>query len=288
MATDTAWLLNLDAELELRKPSAYQPSPVVQARIEQLRQKLVPLLGPTPKLIGQDALTGEEHARAWCPTPHALGRIGEAGLQVPGAPAVGTLREVNSRAFSALLAQPLQGARYVHDMDELRACIAQPCPTGDWWIKGPFGFAGRDRRQALGGVLDPSTEGFAVKTLQALGGLQVEPRVERVADFAVHGWIPEQGSWSIGEPTRQQTDAQGRWQASDLAGDALEGHEHQALLATAERAAAALVRAGYFGPFGIDAYRYLWHDQVRFNPLSEINARFTMGYRWPNGVATGT
>jgi hypothetical protein len=35
--------------------------------------------------------------------------------------------------------------------------------------------------------------------------------------------------------------------------------------------------AGYFGPFGIDAYR--WRDGATqyFNPRSEINARYSMG-----------
>jgi hypothetical protein len=43
--------------------------------------------------------------------------------------------------------------------------------------------------------------------------------------------------------------------------------------------AEALARAGYFGPFGIDAY--LWRrapGALELNPQSELNARYTMGF----------
>ena len=46
-------------------------------------------------------------------------------------------------------------------------------------------------------------------------------------------------------------------------------------------AAEVLARAGYFGPFGIDAYRHRAQDgsaRTVLNPLSEINARFTMDW----------
>ena len=49
------------------------------------------------------------------------------------------------------------------------------------------------------------------------------------------------------------------------------------------RVADALAREGYFGPFGVDAYRYLDSaERLRFQPRSEINARFSMGY--PRGL----
>ena len=36
---------------------------------------------------------------------------------------------------------------------------------------------------------------------------------------------------------------------------------------------------GYFGPFGIDGFRYRDTDgHLRFNPRSEINARYSMGW----------
>ena len=47
----------------------------------------------------------------------------------------------------------------------------------------------------------------------------------------------------------------------------------------AERVARALSGAGYFGPFGVDAFTY--RDRVGnvcVQPRSEINARYTMGF----------
>ena len=53
-------------------------------------------------------------------------------------------------------------------------------------------------------------------------------------------------------------------------------------LAYRDAVAKALFRAGYFGPFGIDGYRYDWAGASGFCALSEINARFTMD--WMEGM----
>jgi hypothetical protein len=50
------------------------------------------------------------------------------------------------------------------------------------------------------------------------------------------------------------------------------------LLDSAEAVAKRLLAAGYFGPFGIDAYRYQRDGESGFCALSEINARYTMGF----------
>jgi hypothetical protein len=47
----------------------------------------------------------------------------------------------------------------------------------------------------------------------------------------------------------------------------------------AARVAAALASAGYFGPFGIDAYTYRAHGgALELQVRSEINARYSMGF----------
>jgi hypothetical protein len=50
------------------------------------------------------------------------------------------------------------------------------------------------------------------------------------------------------------------------------------LFQKAERVAGLLHEAGYFGPYGIDAYRYRLADAHGFCALGEINARYTMGF----------
>ena len=52
-----------------------------------------------------------------------------------------------------------------------------------------------------------------------------------------------------------------------------------------QAAGAALASAGYFGAFGIDAYRYRLDGREALNPMSEINARFTMD--WTVGMVDG-
>jgi hypothetical protein len=54
--------------------------------------------------------------------------------------------------------------------------------------------------------------------------------------------------------------------------------EQRQLFDAAEQTAAALAAAGYFGPFGIDGYRYSLGDGNAICALSEINARYSMGF----------
>jgi hypothetical protein len=68
-----------------------------------------------------------------------------------------------------------------------------------------------------------------------------------------------------------------------LGEDELADLERAALERAAREAGRALAAAGYFGPYGSDAFRYLdQRGQPAFQPRSEINARFSMGY--PRGL----
>jgi hypothetical protein len=85
---------------------------------------------------------------------------------------------------------------------------------------------------------------------------------------------------ALGHVCVQQTDAQRAWLSTRrAAGGELEPGHVSALHARAEAVAAALSQAGYFGPFGIDAYLYRSPSGgVALNPLGELNARYTMGF----------
>ena len=84
----------------------------------------------------------------------------------------------------------------------------------------------------------------------------------------------------LSEPSGQACDARGVWLHShDLQADELAPREREALFESARAAGTALAAAGYFGPFGVDAFRYEDPERGRcFQPRSEINARFSMGY----------
>jgi len=80
--------------------------------------------------------------------------------------------------------------------------------------------------------------------------------------------------------------AHGAWTGTERADLDLVARDDDARLEEACAAAgAALAAAGYFGPFGIDAYHHRALDGagVVLNPLSEINARFTMD--WATAMA---
>ena len=308
MATRIAWLLNLDAERELRilrargpapfdasarfdAPERYVPSPAIEARSVGLRARLSLLLAAEDRLIGRDLaadLERCERALAFCPTPSALARIARAGLAPPPAPPLAVLVQVNRRAFAAELGQTLPGARYVRTMEELIVTLRVPQLTDVWLLKRDFSFAGRERRRVYGSMLDAPTLGFVRRSFARHEGLQVEPWLPHQEDFAQHGYVLADGRVLLGPALRQHCNEQGGWLASEpLPDGALSERELAALEASARVSGEALARAGYHGPFGVDGYRYP-HPETDadrqagaapcFQPRSELNARFSMGY----------
>jgi hypothetical protein len=289
----SAWVLNLDAERELESPDAHTPSRKTLERLPELLCVLAPLLGPDDVVLGDhDVLDGAADpsrdaearylGRAWCPTPRALQRLTKAGATPVPAPSLAVLRRVNHRRFTAELGQMLPGARFVATKDELCAVVASRSPTGQWLVKRPFGFAGRGRRRIAQGSLDLSAMSFIDASLRAGEGLQVEPWVERVADYAWHGFLSPIGAVTLGEPTRQTCDDTGAWIETTLDVD-LDADARAEFHASARLVADALIDAGYFGPFGVDAYAWRDGTSVRFNARSEINARYSMG--WTTGMS---
>ena len=88
-------------------------------------------------------------------------------------------------------------------------------------------------------------------------------------------------------PTFQTTTASGAWTRTEAAErGAVSGTDDERLGEAAEEAGRALAAAGYRGPFGIDAFRHRIGgpgSREVLNPLSEINARYTMD--WTTGMA---
>jgi hypothetical protein len=215
--------------------------------------------------------------RAFCATPRARAALARAGAAVPDAPDVAVLRRVNHRRFCAELGQTLPGACYADRREEVDEALAA---SGDWLLKRPFGFAGRGRLRVRGGAPSAAEHRWIAASLATGEGLQVEPFVARLADFGLHGHLSARGELALGEPTLQRCDERGAWLSTSRATpSSLSDEERRVLVATAEQTAEALVRAGYFGPFGIDAFR--WRDAsgaARWNPRCEINARYSMGW----------
>jgi hypothetical protein len=280
MATPVQWLLNLDADRELEAPARYAPDPAIEARIAELAARMTMLLRPGDVFLGHAPPRPELVTLPFCPTPSARARLKALGLHPHFDVPLAVLRHVNDRAFCAALGQTLPHAEFVRDMAQLEALVRAPSAPEVLVLKRAFGFAGRARRQVRGGVLDASTRGFAARSFRAGEGLQVEPWLTRQGDFACHGWLGQRGDLLTGPVVSQRNDEMGRWQASELAADqALTPDERAALYGQLSRTGDALSQAGYHGPFGVDAFRYVLADgSFGFQPRSEVNARFTMGY----------
>jgi hypothetical protein len=288
MVMRRAWVLNFDAERELESPRAYRtPSRQLRARMAALEARVGPLVSGEDRVLVHGEPRGTAsgwRGEAWCRTPRALERIQESGALVPPAPPFEVLRRVNHRGFRAALGQGLSGAAFVRDEPALARTIRAETPSGSWLLKRPFGFAGRARRKVRAGALSEADRAWALASLARGEGLQVEPWVERRGDFAQHGWLSRHGALVLGEPTVQVCDAAGAWLETSLAGPQdLSPAERSHLEAAVRTVGAALAGAGYFGPFGVDAFRYWDGAAPRFHACSEINARYSMGWAYGMG-----
>jgi hypothetical protein len=107
------------------------------------------------------------------------------------------------------------------------------------------------------------------------GGVQIEPNVKIISEFAIHGMLADSGALALGPVVKQKCDARGTWISSEALApsEALAG-----LIEEAKSVGAALSGAKYFGPFGVDAFTYFHAGAVALQPRSEINARYTMGF----------
>lgn len=291
MVTRRAWVLNFDAEVELEALGRRRPptrSRRAMERWPELQARVSELLGPHDEMldeIGGPRLSDCE-GRAWCPTPSACAALAERGAIVPPHPAPELLREVNHRRFNAELGVDLPGARFVDTEQELQETVARPSISGPWLIKRALSFTGQGRIRTDPGPLSEAAWAFCRTSLRAGDGLSVEPYVTRLGDYSLHGYLAEDGGLTVGEIVEQRVGATGVWlSAAPAEPGALDERERNALFEALNAAARALCDRGYFGPFGIDAFRYRGPDGTpRFHPRCEINARYSMA--WAVGMGS--
>ncbi len=274
-----AWVLNLDAELELAQPS-YTPSTQMAQQQATFGSASERLLGPQDILIQRLASGDPRHyvGRAWCPTPRALAVMKAAHIPAEPHPHVSTLRLVNHRAFAHKLNLGLPEQHLVHDEASLYALVENA--QRPWLLKRPLAFAGRGQRRIIGPI-DDATSAWIAASLRA-DALIAEPLVSLCEEFSLHGFIWRDGRRELGQPCVQTVTARGVFREVRRAlNDDLAKHERDALFDAAQTTAQALYEAGYFGPFGIDGYRYRRAEGAaneEFCALSEINARYTMSF----------
>ncbi len=283
MGTRTAWLLNLGAEVELENPRRTIGADT-RARLPNLAEKLSALISPSDIILfGEENETGLAEGcvgRAWLPTPRALMALARAGASRLSVPDFEVLRQVNDRRFSLGLGATLPGQRVVTSIEEVSEALSQPSPRGNWLVRRPHGFAGRGRRRVRLDEVMTDARSWLEASLRHFGALVVEPWVERLSDFGLHGHVSATGVVILAEPTLQMMTDEGMWlETRRVRSGELGRDEAYSLATTAKTAGDALARAGYFGPFGIDAFRWRdEHGKQHWNPRCEINARYSMGW----------
>ncbi len=267
-----AWVLNLDADLEFAAGKTYSPSNAVLAAMEPAQGRLARLLvGAEDVLLGEGAA---DVGRAFCPTPRALSLFRDAGVEPEPYPDFAVLRRVNGRGFCAELGQTLPGAEFVTALNDALVLLAKSPPVGrQWRAKRGWGMAGRGQRPIEAGTVSDADIAFLRASLSRDGGIQIEPEVEIVREVGIHGLLAQNGDVRLGPVVSQTCDDAGQWMSSHATTEQI-----PALTAEANRVANALSVAGYFGPFGVDAYFYHHGGQIRLQPRSEINARYSMGF----------
>ncbi len=276
-----AWVMNLDAELELASPNEYSRSTRMLARVADRGKKLVEIFERCFKIeavIADGELDTGWTGHAWCPTPSAHVALAHCGTAKLRSPSLEVIARANHRAFAAGIAQTLPGSCFVTSLVALDAAVSQESPLG-WLLKRPHGFAGRSRKR-VDGPPTGTDRIWAEASMRDYGlGLQVEPFVTIELEISMHGILAESGAVAFGPIVVQRCDEQGAWleQRPAKVGELTEV-EFESFASGAQTVAGALTGASYFGPFSVDGYVWRSADgDRRLQPLSDLNARYTMG-----------
>ncbi len=331
MTQHYAWILNLDAELELaRGRPGYVPQRKLLAQLAEHGGGARALLGPNdvelraasselrderelrapsselrdererelrdeqgeppdPTRSSQRAARSSRIGRAWCPTPMALAGLRAHGVEPEPHPDACVLRRVNHRLFGHQLGGGLPEQTYVRNREQLLARIAGY--SRHWLLKRPLGFAGRGQLRIIGPVTDK--QWTWVDASLKRDGLLLEPLVTPTFEVSLHGFIWRDQRFELGRVCTQSVSERGAFRGARLAeAEELRANDAAAFRERAETVAGALASAGYFGPFGIDGYRYSLDGTSAFCALGEINARYTLGFavgfpRHPSELSLG-
>jgi hypothetical protein len=234
---------------------------------------------------------------AWCETPESValrrrprrvseedGPLHEILWRLPTA-APEVVAAVNHRSFHLQVARELgcalPGARMVEGLADLTL-------PGPWVVKAPYSASGRSRYREEAVLSDPKARRTVERLFELHGPLLFEPWMERMADFGACALLtPELRVLGF---HRQTVDVKGQFSGIELSSE-----EPPGMREAVEAAGQALRRAGYVGPFGIDAWEYRTDSGIAFNPLGEINSRMTFGLvvramaeRWGSSPAAGS
>jgi hypothetical protein len=275
-----AWVLNLDAELELARPG-YNPSVKVREQLALHGAGSRAVLGPDDVLLPAAEPPGDGFVgRAWCPTPLAVAAMRAARVAPEPHPDFAVVRRVNHRKFAFDVGGGLEGQRWMTTRAPLEALLAGN--ERAWLLKRPLAFAGRGQLRVYAFEKITEKEWQWIDASLEDDGIIVEPLVRPLLEVSQHGFVFRDGHHELGRPCVQGVTDRGVFRSVRLVEPGeLTAIEEHALAMRATHVAVASREAGYFGPFGIDGYRYAElgsEEAAGFCALGEINARYTMAF----------
>jgi hypothetical protein len=207
----------------------------------------------------------------WCPTESVRAAARRAGYPVPKRPAC--LERTHDKAFLGEIDLPtLPGRVLVETQDEWEKARKNVASLDGLRVrprtkrlKRRFGFAGRGQR-TISPSLSADDERWISDSLEQ-GGFIVEPEIDAPRLAAIHGMITANLT-ILGSPLRLESN-------ESLSREGEESDESMVLriLQQGRLASAALLRAGYFGPFGLDVL--IGESNVY---ALDLNPRFTLHF----------
>lgn len=298
--------MNADFEAELEHYAfgprrAYRRLPFFDALNRRLSEKLLWLAREGDALLADepwaDSLVNEARSRGvelvspprpgnqthrlftpWGWTP-SVSRVGEhTGAAFEPLP-LDVVARVNSKLWSHALEVELgvaiEGAATASTPEELNEAARRACPGADdkWVVKGPYGFAARERVLGRGPAVEGAQAAWALKRLARGETLIFQPWLEVVREYGVVAEIARDGSHTILGVSDLQTNGAGTGTGYVL-GRAPSAERMKELEATARVVCERLHAEGYRGPVGVDAIEHA----RGLHPLLEVNARYTMGF----------
>lgn len=297
------WFVNSDFEAELAAHgSRYFPRPIHEAMNQRLAFNLARWLArPGDGILAPEAWHAElRHAAGehfidpvslenppdqshriftpWGRTPRADAVGVRTGALLDG-PSPEVVRTVNSKSFSHRLERELgvaePDAAECATFDELARHVAATCsdPEMKWVIKHPFGVAARERVLGRGPTLGKNAETWCRKAFERGEPLIFEPWLDVIREYGTVMNLSPTGEVEIFGISDVQANGAGT-ATGYLIGRPPTPERGERLFETARLVGAALRRAGYFGPCGLDALEH----RGGLRPLLEINARFTVGF----------
>jgi hypothetical protein len=214
----------------------------------------------------------------WGWTP-SVARAGEGvGARVESLP-FETIARVNSKLWSHALEVELgvaiEGAATVSTLEEMNEAARRACPRADdkWVVKGPYGFAARERVLGRGPSVGGAQAAWALKRFARGETLIFQPWLEVVREYGVVAEIARDGSHTILGVSDLQTNGAGTGTGYVLGRPPTRGRMGE-LEEMARVVCGRLYAEGYHGPVGVDAIEHA----AGLHPLLEVNARYTMGF----------